>query len=153
MFKPFLPSLEKLESLGQRLMNQYFYLDDKDRNSQGISDILSYISYKDSTKLVYEIGDYGGILGFINIVPGEKCYLILRLWNRRYWRPSAVKEAKSLISQIMKKFNLKQIETESADPRIVKMAKIVGFKVKDKQKNGFKWDGEFYDNFLMSINL
>jgi len=150
-FKPFKPTDVKIKELASRLMNDYLYLSDEFRDWKIIYKILfNNISNKKSNDF-WEIGEFGGILGFTGILEGWKCGVTLKFWDKKLWGTKFVREARELIKEIMNKYNLKRISTSSPDERIVKMAKLVRFKVEGRFKCGFKWNNKFYTLHMLRI--
>lgn len=90
-------------------------------------------------------------MSFLNILEGWKCSMAFKLWEPRLWGTKIIRQGKELIREIFNKYNLKRMETDSPDEKMVKMAKICGFKVEGKFKHGFSWDGETYTLHKMRI--
>jgi len=49
----------------------------------------------------------------------------------------------------MKEFKLKRINTRTADPKVVKMARMAGFKIHGKLPLEFKWKNKFYTEYIL----
>jgi RimJ/RimL family protein N-acetyltransferase len=75
---------------------------------------------------------------------------MLKMWNPRSFSPSLVREARSLIDYIVEAFGLVRVGTVTADPRIARMAKMVGFETEGVRRKAFSWDGKTYDEILLS---
>ena len=151
IFKLFEPTEDKIKFLGKKLMDEFLYMSDEDRNYDSIYRVIFYYLSMPQRNLIYEIGDYDGILVFANIIPGFKCDLTLKLWNPKRWGPDLVREGKALIDNTMDALKLQRIETNSPDPRIVKMARMVGFRVEGCRKIAFLFDGKLYDDFILGL--
>ncbi len=155
IFKLFIPTDEKLKSIVHRLMNDYLYLQDEDRDYDIIWKQIFYLFPIDGVPkafhIIYEIGEFDGFISFNDISIGHKCLMSLKLWNPRRFNSHFMREGKALINLIMNEFKLNRISTESPDERMVKMSKIVGLKVEGAQKHAFLWDGDFYTKWIMAI--
>jgi len=156
LFQIFQPTDEKLKEIATRLMNDYLYLQDIDRDYdkvwKGIFDLFPPNGTPPRRfDIIYEMGDFDGYLTFNNIVIGYKSSLSFKLWNPKRWGADLAREGKELIQFIVNEFKLKRLSTESPDERMVKMSKMVGFKVEGAMKNAFLWDGDLYTLWMMSI--
>lgn len=151
MLKIFRPSKQKLRFLAQQLMDGYLNLSDEKRNLEKIESIIGYYFYSGINSLYYEVGNFGALFGFADIIPGHKCEVFLKFWDKEVWNKTFVREARELIKIIMKQFRLKRLETETSDVRVVKMAKMVGFEVEEIKPFDFCWHGEFLPTYIMSI--
>ena len=101
---------------------------------------------------VYEIrrGDERcGIIMFHHIIDGLKATLSMLLWDARGWTPRAVREAKELIAKTMENHNLARIGTETVDPRVRKMAEIIGFEFEGEKVNDFLCNGELLNTYVL----
>ena len=71
-FKPFKPTEIKTKELAGRLMDDYLYLSDESRNWETIYKILFTHFGNRNSSIFWEVGEFGGILGFIDIIEGWK---------------------------------------------------------------------------------
>ena len=62
-----------------------------------------------------------------------------------------MRELGSLLRLYMKELELERISAESPDPRIVRISKMVGFKVEGIRNKDFRWNNKYYDNFLLGM--
>lgn len=143
MFSKFIPTEDKIKALSKKLMEEPLYLSDEFRNWELIHKML-FNNFSNKNNIFYEAGEFGGILGFINIVSGYKADMFLKLWDKSLWGASFARELKGLIKDTMIKYNLRRLASDSQDPRMAKMGKIVGFKVEGRFKYGFCWNGEYH---------
>jgi len=150
MLHRFKEAERKMEFLTEMLISQPLYLSDEFRDRETIKKILIYYLYG-SKSLLYEIGDYGGLLGFIDIYPHYKCRVIMKLWHKALWGATLARELKNFLQDIMQAYDLQRIETDSPDETMVKMAKLVGFKVEGVQKFAFQWDGKLYSKTMLRL--
>lgn len=149
-YKLFFPTKEKVERLAKELKGGRLNLPDEYRNPQSIASLLlTYFS--NPSHLFYEIGKFGGIIGFVYILENHKCELLMKMWNKNIWKPSIVKEAKKLIKTIMDEFNLIRINAETPCIHVRKMARILGFTEDGIREKDFSWNGEKFDLFLLSL--
>jgi hypothetical protein len=153
MFKIFAPTNGALAVVADKFIHEYLFTEDSQRNYDYMNNVMfPYYFGGYSLSLFYEIRDFRGLVGFVSIEPEYKCNLVLKLWDKKPWGLSFVKEGKNLLQFIMKEFCLKRINTSSPDERIVKMAtKFFGFKVEGKRDNDFKWNNELFDNTYMGL--
>ena len=151
MFKVFVPTEEKLNFLGKVLMDGYLNLSDEKRNQEAIEFILKYRFNSEMKNEFYEVGDFGAIIGFIDIIPGHKGRLIMKFWDRKIWGKRFVRETRKLIKATMKQFGLKRLEADTPDERVKQMAEIAGFKLEGTKLLDFRWNGEFFPTYILSI--
>jgi len=156
-FKPFVPvdmtDLEfykKLVVFKKNLMTKYLYLSDENRTVASVEAMISdYVMRGGAKHMLFEIGDFDGILGFVNIIPEFQCSMILKLWGKKAWGNGFVKSTRKLMDTVMDEFKLKRISTSTADEKIVRMAKMAGFVEEGKQKYGFMWKGKAMDLYFL----
>jgi len=151
LFKVFVPTQEKLRLFAARLNDNYLWVSDEYRNKDSITAIIANNFLLSNFNIWYEIGDYDGLLGFLNVVPGHKCHMTMKLWNPQIWKPSAAKQGRSLIRLIMDEFQLKRIGSESADSKVVHLANIVGFKKEGARKHDFRWNGKMFPLIMLGL--
>jgi len=151
LFKPFFPTEGKLMYVAKKLMEEYLYLDDPNRDYVNIHRILNYYVNNPQNNLMLEIGDFDGLMGFAGIVLHYKAAFLFKLWGKKRWGPDLVRQSKGLIMDIFNDFDLVRLETQTADPRIIKMGSMVGFKVEGVKVKDFLFDGKWFDNTQMAI--
>lgn len=150
MFNKFMPTEDKIKGLSKKLMEEPLYLSDEYRDWNLIHKML-FNNFSNKNNIFYEIGDWGGIIGFVNIIPTFKCEIVFKLWNPELWGFRFRTQAKQLIKAIMEKYDLKRVATESADERMTRVAKICGFKVEGRFKYAFMWENQMYTLHKMRI--
>jgi len=151
LFRLFVPTEGKVMYFAKKLMEEYLYLDDQWRDYTTIHRILNGYVNNERMNVIYEIGDFDGILGFTDIIPGWKAHMTFKLWNKERWGPDFVRQAKQFIQEVFTELRLVRLETGSPDPRIVKMARMVNFIIEGVRKKEFSWDGKLYDNTMLAI--
>ena len=150
IFKELVPTEGKLKILAQKLMEEPLYLSDEFRDYGLIHKIL-FNTFGDKNNIYYEIGEFGGLIGFVNIIPDFKCDIVFKIWNSELWGFRFKTQIKQLIKTIIEKYNLRRIATESPDERMVRAAKICGFRVEGRFKNAFRWEKKMYTIHKMRI--
>jgi len=148
MIKRFVPDERKLEFLTELLITQPLYLPDEYRDRKSaVQLIVSYLY--GSNSLLFEIGDYGGIMGFINVLPHYKSGFIIKLWHKALWGATLVREIRDFITDIMNFHDLQRLEFQTPDVRGAEAATLFGFREECRSKYAFKWNDKFYHNILM----
>ena len=150
IFTKFKPTDVKIKELADRLMNDHLYLSDEFRDWKLIHRGL-FNNFGNENNIFYEIGEWGGLVGFMSIVPEFKCEIGFKLWNSELWGFRFKTQFKQLIKTIMEKYDLKRMAGESPDERMVKLAKICGFRVEGRFKNAFVWENKMYTLHKMRI--
>ncbi len=149
IFKPFERDADKFAVVGEKLMKNYLYLSDELRNPDAVAHILHSVFYRRDCE-AYELGEMGGFLSFHGIIPGHKCLMMIKIWNTKLWKPSAVKEARQIFADFVSRSRVKRISIETADHHMVKLGQIFGFHVEGIKEMDFKWDGELYDRYILA---
>jgi len=150
VFTKFNPTEDKIKALSKKLMEEPLYLSDEYRDYEFIYKML-FNGFSNKNNIFYEIGEFGGLIGFVNITPEFKCDIVFKLWDSKLWGFRFKTQVKQLIKTIMEKYDLKRIATDSADERMTRMAKICGFRVEGRFKYGFSWDKKTYTLHKMRI--
>ena len=144
---------DKDKIIAHEFMNGFLNLDDNFRNYESIYRSMNfYFNYTFS--IFYEIGrdnKFQALLGITNIIPQHKADIMLKIFDKAFWRKDFIRESRAILKLLIKEFRLKRISTESCDPRVVKLAKMCGFKVEGIRNKDLRWDGKYYDNFLLGM--
>ena len=148
-FKFFDGNPNKVVKLSEKLLLNELYLPDEMRDPQRVAYLLQAYFCGGMFNMFYEIGNFGGIMGVINISPTYKADLIFKLWDKEIWGATLAREIKDVIDLVAKEFQLKRIAGQTPDERMVKMFENFGFKIEGRQKFGFRWNQKDYTNFLM----
>ncbi|MGY5873862.1 MAG: GNAT family protein, partial [Candidatus Thorarchaeota archaeon] len=88
---------------------------------------------------------------FINPIPGFKCAMSLNLLDKKIWGKEFIRAGRKLIEMYMDEFSLKRISTQTADPKIVRMAKMVGFKEEGERPLSFMFNQKLYPTYLLGL--
>ena len=150
IFTKFNPTEDKIKALSKKLMEEPLYLSDEYRDYELIHKML-FNNFSNKNNIFYEIGEWGGLIGFVSIIPGFKCDIVFKLWDSTLWGLRFKTQVKELIKTIMEKYDLKRVSTESASERMVRMAKLCGFKVEGRFKYAFIWEKKMYTLHKMRI--
>lgn len=141
---------KKIVRLKSHLLNKYLETSDEHRNEKYLDYVIKGGFFGWGTAM-YEAGDLDALVGFINPIPGFKCGMSLNLLDKKIWGKEFARAGQALIQMYMEEFDLKRIGTQTADPKIVKMAKIIGFKVEGERPVDFMWNGRFYKTYLLGL--
>ena len=139
----------KFVELSRMFKNKYLYLSDEYRSDTVVRQLLGSLFNGGHINLNYEIGDFQGIICFREIIPEYKCEMTFKLWDKRAWNREFARAGKELIDLVMDSFGLKRIGTSTPDKRLVKMARIAGFKEEGEQPNSFRWKGKNYSTYFL----
>ena len=150
VFYPETKEDERLKVFVGYLMKKDRYVSDELRNYDTLWQLVFQMFYGKELNLIFEVGDFQGLVGFMNIIPGWKCSVMLKLWDKEMWKKSHVRDGKKLVDRIFNGFDLIRIEGNSPDPKIVKIAEMFGFSEEGHKYKGFKWDGKVFDITLLS---
>lgn len=151
-FRIFIPTQEKVEQIADWLYKGRLNLSDEQRNMEYIWKVIIPNNYNRSDlTLFYEIGDFIGVLGFASIIPGFKCDLVMKFWDKDGWSISLVKEARGLLGLIMDSFDLIRVNARTPDKRVEKMAHLIGFKTEGRQCKNFMWKENPMDLIILGL--
>ena len=143
---------DKDKLIAHELMNGFLNLDDRFRDYKSIYQSINYYFYY-SFSIFYEVGHgkFQALLGVTNIIPQHKADIMLKIFDTDFWGRDFVRETRSLLKLYMKELELKRISAETPDPRITRIAKMVGFEVEGVRNKDFKFNNKYYDNFLLGM--
>jgi len=148
MFKRLEPTQEKIKEIARHLMENKYSLSDELRDYDIIHSILRKYMTSDVC-VFYEIGDMDGIFGFTDIIPGWKAHVVFELINPKIWGKQLVRESRELIDLVMKSGDLIKLSSQTADKRIERMAKMIGFHLEGIRELEFSWDKKPYPIYLI----
>ena len=150
MFRVFaVPTVEQIDAIVTRLCNDYLYAPDELRDENALLALVR--GYWGGANIIYEVGEFQGILGFMDILPEHKASVTLKLWDAERWGRDFVRESRALLSLIMDEFRLVRLSTETPDPRVFKMALLAGFVAEGNREKDFRWNGDYYGTTMMGI--
>lgn len=140
-FKLWSPKEGQCEFLEDKMLTIPLHLSDE-RRTQPTAKAIIFQMFKDG--IPYEIGDFCGIIHIGQIVPEHKAVVSLFFWGE-IWTPKKARNAIVFFDTVMDVFKLVRLSSQTADPRVEKMAKICGFKREGSMRKAFKWQGEYKD--------
>lgn len=138
---------EKIMILAKHLKEDYLVMPDELRNYPAIYSILAY--YNLPNHLFYEFGDFSGLVGFTEIIEGRKAEVFFKLWDKEIFNKTFVRQLNELLDMGMRELSLKRLNSITADKRIVKLAKMVGFEVEGRRDYDFYFNEKPYSTFLL----
>ena len=141
---------KKIIKLKDHLLNKYLETSDEHRNEPYLDYVIKGGFFGWGTSM-YEVGELDALIGFVNPIPGFKCGMSLNLLDKKIWGKEFVRAGKKLIDMYMDEFELKRISTQTADPKIVRMAKMVGFKHEGERPLSFQWGGKFFPTYFLGL--
>lgn len=140
----------RLKELAKYLMTKPYYLSDEYRNYDVIWQMIFDLFFNPNQNHVWlELGDFQGILGWVNIVPGWKADVFFKIWDKSIWKPSLAKSLKQEINNIVKLFDLRRLSLETGHEPSIKLAKMFGFVVEGRLVEAYSWKGKIGTKFLM----
>ena len=148
LFHLFIPTEEKITSLRKHLIEDYLYVSDEARNDEAVNQTILRMFHQPNA-IYYEIGDWKGVCGFRDIIPCKSAHATFKFWGKDIWGKTLIREMRQTLSLFEYAFNLVRIESQTADPRIVKLTSMVGFEVEGTRRKAFIFDGKFYDLILL----
>lgn len=154
LFHAFTPTEEKLKLIAKELMEKKFNLSDEFRRYDAIYRILHYYLSGMSFSIFYEIrkeDKMQALLGFTEIYPNFKASVFFKLFDESLWGRDFARQAKEVFKIVMDELKLKRLSTSSPDEKIIRMSKMVGFKIDGILKNNFIWNGKFFSDTILSI--
>ena len=148
----FQPTPQKMQILIDRLLHEYLYIPDELRDSQKVTQLLQ-LYLAGANNLFYEFKNFGGILGFLNIIPEYKCEVIYKLWDMKLWGPTFLRDLKNSIALVIDEFQLIRMYSNTPDKKMERLAHMCGFKTECAQKHGFRWGGKLFPLKLLARTL
>ena len=154
-FHPFRPEDDEIEfykkvvKFKKMLHDRYLWVSDEYRSMGAIDYIVnSYFSGTECT-VVYEVGDFQGVLAFVNIIPEFKAEVMFKIWDKDLWKKSFVRAGREILDLYMKEFRLKRLGTSTADPKMEKFCHMFGFDSEGYHPYSFRWRGKYYDKIVL----
>lgn len=143
------PSGPEIDAIVSRLRNDYLYAPDELRDEAVLRSLVS--AYWGGPNIIYEVGQFQGILGFMDIIPEHKASVTLKLWDADRWGRDFIRDARAVCAAVMDEFKLTRLATETPDPRVVKIARLGGFTIEGVRPKDFRWNGDYYDTTVMGL--
>jgi RimJ/RimL family protein N-acetyltransferase len=155
LLKLFEPTIEKLQFIANKFTTGFLYIPDELRSTQKVFELMEHLfpyAIEPSLRpfhIYYEIGRFDGLVGFTNIIPEYRCGSFLKIWNPEIWGPTLARDLTELADRFMQEYRIKRMELETADERMVKVAKICGLKQEGTKALGFRFDGKLYTSYML----
>ena len=140
---------KKVASFKKMLMEKELWISDEYRSEGAIDMILASYFSGLQFSAIYEAGDFKGIVGITDVYPEFKASVMFKIWDKSLWGKEFVRAGRQLLDLYTDEFKLKRMSTETADPQIVRLAEMFGFKVDGEKPLDFSWDGKFYTRYLL----
>jgi RimJ/RimL family protein N-acetyltransferase len=151
LFRLLEPTQKNLDAFAAELGKGYLFVSDEIRYPEYLREMVYDLYTRRRFNLIYEIGDFQGVIGFLNVIFDHKADMMLKMWDASFWGKDAVRQGKDLLKYVVETFGLKRVGTVTADPRIVKMAKLVGFTEEGARRKAFAWNKCLHDEILLSV--
>lgn len=165
-FRVLTPTPAQLVDISERFLTYPMFLADEHRNAEWVDLLVATMFAGPMMNLVYEIGEWKGIVAFQDILPGYKAEMNFLLWDNEFtlgakkeqvglrgklcWGADFIREIKDLVDLVMSEFKLKRLGLASPEEHTVRIAtKFLGFKVEGRQKYGFRYEGHLFTQNLM----
>jgi len=149
ILRRFYPTLDQLAVIDAKLKDGYLYLPDEYREDVARQFFMAVV-FNPETSEHYEIGDFGGIVSFYDILPGYKCGAMMKIWDKKYWGSTVVREAREAIESLMSRYNLSRVSIEGADDKLVRIGEMLGMENEGVRFKSFMWDGKLYPVYMMA---
>ncbi len=154
--RPFEPDESSLKKLADYLMFGFLCVEDT-RTPESIANMVlrafpdGKVKPEDEWYAIWDDGELCGLVGFFNIEEGHKCAATIKLWNPAPWGIKGLRRGIEIMKDVMARHKLVRIDTETADPRIVKMARLLGFECEGVRPFDFRFDGVLYHKVLLGV--
>lgn len=142
--KVFVPTPEKVVNFSERLMTTPLYLSDEHRNQAWVDMLVAAQLAGPNLYWLYEIGNWQGLCGFVDIWAGWKADILFKIWDKSIWGPTLYRELKDKIDLLMNEFRLHRVSIQTPDESMLKMLKRFGFRVEGRFRDAFRWNGAKY---------
>jgi len=146
----FEPTEDKALDLVNKLVSNRLYLSDEHRTVDIASAVV--LSHLVGDGMVFEIGEWQGLIGLVNVVPGWKADLLFKLWDKSIWGAELRRELEEALNYMIDEFKLERVFLETPDTHTSQLAIACGFEQEGLLKNHFKWDGVPYDVLCLGLN-
>lgn len=145
----------EVTELAQRLRESHLYLSDELRSEEYVSWLIgSWFNPNGPMNLVYRVGRdgglFGGVMAFQGILPGWKCALMAKIWDRKLWGAQLAREVRALLALVETAFDLERIDIDTADLRMVRLGRMMGFDTEGVRVRAFRWNGEPFDIYELA---
>jgi len=136
-FTPFCPNQMKMQLLVRKYQNEPMYMSDEQKDTQNVWKYLSKLC-GNTNNYMFEIGEFDGVLSFMNVVPEYRADFDMKFWNKHLWKVSFVRESRQFIDDFITVHGLKRLVTQTPDETMARVLRLMGFVNEGKFKYGFK---------------
>jgi len=157
-FKPFVPDgptdiefWKKVTRFENLVSKKYLFATDDCRGIETVKGIMKMYLLGGACNIFYEVGDFGGLVGFTNIKEGDKATMIVKVWNRRVFTKENVRAFMSLARTYVDEFKLRRLGIDTAHKKFARLAQTAGMTLEGTLINDFKWGGRYYDRYLLAL--
>ena len=141
---------QRVVKLKDHLLNHYLETSDEHRNEQWL-DYMIRCAQSMPGSAMYEWGDFQALVGFVGTIPTFKCGMSFNLIDKKVWGKEFVRAGMKLIEMYMDEFDLRRISTQTADPKVVRLAEMIGFKVEGERPLDFMWNKKLYPTYFLGL--
>lgn len=142
---------KKMVRFKNYLMDKYLYLSDEFRNPRYIDAIVYNYFFGQQFNIFYEMGDFQGLVGFMNIIPGFKSGLIFKIWDKDAWTNGNARKMRECAKIVMDELGLERLTIQTPDRRMLKFGKIIGFNHEGTLPKNFLWNKKLYTTYLLGF--
>jgi hypothetical protein len=132
----------------EQMRDDLLHVSDEGRVPELVAGGLLRVLFHPGPHEVFEL-DGCGIWVFRDIVDGFKCQMSFFIWDKRCFGPDIVREAREVIVDIAKRHRLVKIETQTADERVVRLARMLLFEIEGYRVDSFLRGKERYGITLL----
>jgi len=157
-FTPFVPKSKtdiefwnKVVRFEKMLEKKPLFVSDEYRDRAIIEWIMKGYLYGGACNIFYEVGDFGGLVGFLNIREKDKASMMVKVWDRRVLTKQNVRDFIKLARTFVKEFKLKRLGIDTAHEGFARLAETAGMTSEGVLKHDFKWGGRYYDRHLLAL--
>lgn len=141
----------KVNKFKRFLHEKYLYTSDENRDAESIGRGVFNMFCGPHLDLYYEVGDFQGMIIFARIIAGHKADMIFKIWDKKLFSKDFVRACQKLTALVMDNLNLIRLTTHSADPKMVKLAEMAGFKSEGKSPYSMKWNGKYHTSHTLGL--
>ena len=132
----------------EQLREDLLHVSDEGRNPGAVFSGLMRVFDPNGPHEIFEL-DGCGILVFRDIADGFKCQMSFIIWDKKCYGADIVREARQLIADFSKRRGLVKIETQTADERVVRLARMLLFEIEGYRVDSFLRGKEKYGVTLL----
>jgi len=157
-FTPFVPNSptdiefwHKVTRFESMVSKKYLFASDDCRDLKTVQGIMKMYLLGGACNIFYEVGDFGGLVGFTNIKEGDKATMIVKVWSKRVFTKDNVRSFMELARTYVDEFKLRRLSMDTAHRKFARLAETAGMTIEGVMKKDFKWGGRYYDRYLLAL--